>query len=199
MRFVRKEDNFIVSMAHMRFTHKNVSFPKAGPSAAWLDENGYAPLAPATPPAFDDETETLRLAGVQEQDGIYSELWAVEPKTYSAEFLIEYTERAYRKHMERPITLHNITIPADETTLTRINNKVQAMRIRGNDAELCAWLGIDGLPVDLTRAQLEDLGVAGDEQWQPVFSALPAIFGNIANGTYTKPSDIDAAINAIGA
>lgn len=184
----------VLKLAEVKALHPNVSFPADGPAADWMADNDLALVVNTDKPAITEDQEAT-LDGAALVDGEWSLQYTVTAKTYTAEELTEYTEEKYRSVIFAPITMHGITIVPDDKTLGRINNKVQAMRIRNNPAETATWLGEAG-PVQLTQAQLEDIGIAADEQWQPVFTALTGIFADIQGGTHTTKADIDAALAA---
>lgn len=195
MHFVDTDTKEIINLANLKVAHSNVSFPKAGPSDDWLEDNGYAVLKNDNVPTPGPE-QTVEQTGIEEVNGEWQRTYEVNDIVYTTEQLNAYLKEAYKPLLEVPITLHGLTIVPDDKTLNRMNNKIQAMRIRGDANETATWIGPQGA-VDLTAAQLEDFGVAADEQWQPIFAALPGIFAGIATSSITTKAEVDAALAAV--
>lgn len=120
------------------------------------------------------------------------------PIPYTKKELEQHMDISYKAYLLKPITLHGITIIPDDKTLNRLNNKIHAMRYRNDPAETTTWIGVEG-PVELGLDELEEIGLAADDQWQPYFTAIPAIMAQIYGGTITTPEQIDAALAAVGA
>lgn len=132
---------------------------------------------------------------------IYEEYTAkvvIDREKFNDFLLIPYLEEKYKSFLLQPLSLHGITIIPDDKTLNRLNNKIQAMRYRNDPAETCTWIGENG-PVPLTVGQLEDLGMAANDQWQAIFDALPGIQADIVAGNITDTQGVDAALAAVGA
>jgi len=195
MHFVNTDTKEILNFANLKLAHPKTSFPKGGPSDDWLADEGYAILKKDNEPKPGPE-QAVEQTGIKKVNGEWQRTYQVTDIVYTKDQLSVYTELTYKPMLEVPITLHGLTIVPDDKTLNRLNNKIQAMRIRDVANETATWIGPEGA-VDLTAAQLEDFGVAADEQWQPLFAVLPTIFGGIATGAITTKADIDAALGAV--
>lgn len=143
-----------------------------------------------------DRSESILMTRLDETfDGQGNLIESIEVP-YTKQELSNYLETAYKPRLLQPVTLHGITIVPDDKTLNRLNNKIQAMRHRNDPAETCTWIGENG-PATLTLAELEDLGMEANDQWQAVFDALPGIHADIQAGNITDKDGVEAALDGI--